>query len=278
MLIRSCNLSPTRLFPLPSPAPGLRHRPRAFSLVELLVVIAVIGILAALLLPALSAAKAKGQQTACSNNLRQLEVCWLMYANDNDAKLVPNVQIVASNSVTPPLNTWAPGNVMLAAQATNSQLLRQGLMFPYTADTALYRCPADLSKSNGVPRVRSTSMNGWIGSLDMNLFYGEPTYQTFVKENALAVKGASALWVFMDEHEGTIDDAWFKVTMNDSEPFFSFPATRHRRGYNLSFADGHVEHYTLRDPTTPRGPSVGNITKQNTDWQRLKQVTTRQWQ
>jgi prepilin-type processing-associated H-X9-DG protein len=100
----------------------------------------------------------------------------------------------------------------------------------------------------------------------------ETGYRTFVKESETAVLGNANLWVIMDEHEVTIDDAWFLVTMDNSSPFASFPATRHQHGYNLVFADGHVEHYVLRDPNTQSpAHAVGDT---DTDWIKLKQVTT----
>src|SRR5208283_3779070 len=81
--------------PLPLHPVEARH---GFTLIELLVVIAIIAILAALLLPALSRAKSQAWTTACLNNLKQLEVCWQSYAQDNNDLLVPNNSVNAGGS------------------------------------------------------------------------------------------------------------------------------------------------------------------------------------
>ena len=89
-----------------------RRPPRGFTLIELLVVIAIIAILAAMLLPALASAKKKAQQTQCLSNLKQLDLCWIMYAGDFDDNLVLNAPTSSTTPVgSPNLQSWITGNV-----------------------------------------------------------------------------------------------------------------------------------------------------------------------
>jgi prepilin-type N-terminal cleavage/methylation domain-containing protein/prepilin-type processing-associated H-X9-DG protein len=253
--------------------------PAAFTLIEMLVVVAIVAILAALLLPALHLAKARGQLVGCDNNLRQLALASQLYAADADGLLVFNWPLL----VTTPLsgsNAWVRGNMQWAADSTNATLIRQGQLFPYANQVSVYRCPADTSQTSGRRHVRSYSMNGWMGSRYMDTGPGSTPFRTFVREAEVAAAGPATLWGFIDEHEAGIDDGFFLVTMNDSRPFASFPATRHRRAFNVSFGDGHVETFRLRDPKTPDGPSRGQappVDAKNSDWIRLKQVTTSGW-
>jgi prepilin-type N-terminal cleavage/methylation domain-containing protein len=63
-------------------------RRKAFTLIELLVVIAIIAILMAILMPALKRAREQGQRAACLSNLKQLALAWILYADENDDRVV----------------------------------------------------------------------------------------------------------------------------------------------------------------------------------------------
>jgi prepilin-type N-terminal cleavage/methylation domain-containing protein/prepilin-type processing-associated H-X9-DG protein len=222
-----------------------------FTLVELLVVIAIIAILTALLLPVLSKAKSSAQSIVCINNLKQLEDCCHLYTTDNNDFLVPNQVggfISGANttnaiaSVTN-VDSWCPG---IAPEDPTPINVEVGLIYTYNKNPAIYHCPSDQSTVDGHPnllRTRSYTMEIGLNCPDVS---GSYTKFTEIRHPSPAVT-----FVLIDEHAEAIWDATFGYwPLNGyySDYWLDLPADRHNQGANLSFADGHVEHWKWKAP------------------------------
>jgi len=224
--------------------------PAAFTLIELLVVIAVIAVLAALLLPVLSGGRDRAWTAACLNNLKQLQTGWHMYTHDNNDYVVPNNYVAAVGPVPGSTNyptllaggaSWCPGIAQLDTTTSN---IESGLLFPYNRSPNIYHCPSDRATVTGQPdllRTRSYTMN-----LEL---YCDSVANTFHKVTQIHNPTPPNLFVLIDTQEQEIWDptfGMFGMKNTFANYWLDLAADRHGRGANLSFADGHVEHWRWR--------------------------------
>lgn len=242
---------------------------RAFSLIELSVVLGIVGLLAGLILVSLANARELGRSAICQTNLGQLSLAWTLYADDAAGRLVGNlgdarVRLLSNSNATWVLG-WIDEDGGGELQAnTNKYLLRQSPLTYYLGGTTQpFKCPSD--RLSSCPRVRSMSMNGYVGSLTRSFTAG---YQTFATQSSFARMrtGASGLFVMLDERSDSINDGTFYVAMDGDgitrgdKRLIDYPASYHVGGGNLSFADGHVERRRwLENATTPPVVPCGRL-------------------
>jgi prepilin-type N-terminal cleavage/methylation domain-containing protein/prepilin-type processing-associated H-X9-DG protein len=236
---------PTSLLPASKPKSG-------FTLIELLVVIAIIAILAAMLLPALNRAQTKATGVHCMGNLKQLQLAWAMYPNDNNDFLVGNDWQDEANHV-PNVGNWLSGwlDPRQADNTDNTNILllldaKYGALGPYTKSAGVYRCLAGklLVKEGGAayPLVRDVSMSGWMGYRCLPWNDG---FRAFHKQSQIVGIPVSDALVFMDERDDSIDDGEFAIDMVANQ-IVNFPADYHGGAGGVTFADGHAEIHRWR--------------------------------
>jgi len=251
---------------------------RAFTLIELLVVIGIIAILAALLLPALSKAKATAQSIPCLNNLKQLQLGYHIYVHDNDDRLPPDY-VNSVNGVQQSLKgSWVLGT---ATHDTNTANIEAGVLFPDVGQASVYHCPADKSTVTGqssLRRFRSYALSGWACTLGEESTYGIvwdenlPGQLNRTRLSAFPGNSLSTVFAFIDEHEKAIDDGLFAISNpffhpgEDNDFWLDLPTDRHNQGCNLSFLDGHAEHWRWKAPKVFRNymvPPASNLDKED---------------
>jgi len=251
--------------------------------VELLVVISITALLAALLLPALAKAGGQDQAIQCLNNCNKLVKAWTMYAADNNDACPNNFDVAETDYVETDNNpnlasTWCLDVLdwTTAKQNTNTSLLQKGLLGPYIGTSiGAFKCPADNYLSSVqiaagfAARARSYSMNCFLGYFSpcpncvngapgsgtdityQGLDWANPSWPQYLKLGSIPLP--SQIFVFLGEHPNTINDGMFDTGQYppgvDSQ-WGDLPASYHNGAGSFAFSDGHAEIHKWVDQST----------------------------
>ena len=246
---------------------------RAFTLIELLVVIAIIAVLAAMLLPVLSRAKARADAANCMSNLKQVQLGWHLYADEN-REFIPGNNWESEAGV----NGHTRGNLNWLSgwldprQADNTDNTNTALFLDpqwssfggFVTAAKVYRCPASkLAPKEGAasyPLARTLSMSGWMG---YNSTIYNSGHQLFRRTTDLARLSPSDALVFVDERDDSVDDGYFVIDML-ADKLANVPAAFHGGAGAVTFADGHAEIHRWRSPEVlqPQQSGVETVKKE----------------
>ena len=242
-------------------------RNRGFTLIELLVVIAIIAVLMAVLMPALSRAREQGKRAVCLNNTKQLQFAWMMYADDNDGRMING----EAGFDRPDEPAWVD-QIFHQNYGAGEQLplpiqierIKSGAMWTYVSNLASYKCPTG-RRGETVTYMLVDAANG--RNSGRNVMNGNKSIRVgktvlWLKKVTDIVSPSPALrMIFIDEGWATPDSF---ATHYTRASWWDDAPSRHGAGTVVSWADGHVSHLKWKSTETAKhSMDVENIHQNN---------------
>lgn len=249
-------------------------RRTGFTLIELLVVIAVIAVLMAILMPALNRAREQGRRAGCLSNLKNLTLAWIMYADDNDDKLVNGSSGEYGTEATNGTYWVKLDYDRNMTEEAKKQAIMNGALYPYAKTLKVYKCATVTNQASVVTNSISPPVRSYSISDSMNCRGWETTMNNKVTtiKRRLLIKNPATRAVFLDDG-GTCPSAMGGWTVWATKfSWWDPPPVRHGDGTQFSFADGHGEYHKWEDPRTlefgkriPLQANTGEIQQDNPD-------------
>lgn len=220
----------------------------AFTLVELLVVIAVIALLLAIFVPVIGMARERGQRAVCLSNLRQLTMAWITYAEEHGGKLVFGETFAVRTEGNRIAQSWAHPIFRFAEdRASLIEYPHKGALWPYLQDVDIYRCPRGkpghaltytiVAGANGGDVEGTYASQANPDAIHAPVRVGS-TVVRLTRITDIVSPGAGQRAVFLDN--GYVRNGSFLIDYVCPR-WLSPPPIHHRDGATLSTADGQGE-------------------------------------
>ena len=229
-----------------------RYIPYSFTLIELLIVIAIIAILASMLLPALNQARERARGISCLANLKQVIGMIGMYTDDNNGKV-----LAWNGNISPNCGKWSS---MIHAYMTNTTPTDWGYITDENRVHPPFNCPASpfsgLTRSTGLGGVHyaaNASQHRQAGRDDFSGFFPDAQYLSTSKRTLSMIRNPSSLAAVLDINYLTTgwtppaifgrrgDLCGIHENFGPEEDAAKGAVWRHSGGLNVAMADGHCE-------------------------------------
>ena len=204
-------------------------RKNAFTLVELLTVIAIMGVLAAILFPAFISTREQARKATCALNMRQLGMAMILYAQDNDDRL-PDFHVDPMSTKAKNGATFEHEHFCRARHLKFNQPSFFSLLQPFLRNQSTNFCPSDTDRIQGARLVTSYEYKLWLAA---GRTLSEVPYPT----------GLAAIWEQWGYHYG-----------GKKAPEYD-RATE----MNILFLDGHVHLERLSDTSTAQAGRIPDL-------------------